>query len=392
MTTNNSLKITLPIVILVLGVAAAVILASSRRAPEPEERVVLGPLVEVITAQPTQVDTVVRGTGQVEARVTVELVPQVSGSIVNIHPGLITGGHFRAGEALLTIDPRDFELAVERAKAAVARAEVTLEREQAEAEVARNEWDAIHPGEAPDSGLVVREPQVRQSEAELAAAQADLAVAELKLDRTRISLPFDGIVQSEAVDLGQYVTVGKRLATVFATDAAEVRVPLAERELAWFNVPTRPGMNGPAAQVMTHFGGHEQHWSGKVVRMEAQVDPSSRMVTIVIAIPRPFEINEKHQFPLLPGTFVDVEISGHNLPEVVALPRHAIHEGGVVWVVAGKHLSLVPVTIVRTDRDTAFVSEGIEPGVQVVVSQLDAVTDGMEVRAIESKTAVGSGT
>ena len=152
MTTNNSLKITLPIVILVLGVAAAVILALSRRAPEPEERVVLGPLVEVITAQPMQVDTVVRGTGQVEARVTVELVPQVSGSIVDIHPGLITGGHFRAGEALLTIDPRDYELAVERAKAAVARAEVTLEREQAEAEVARNEWDAIHPGEAITNG------------------------------------------------------------------------------------------------------------------------------------------------------------------------------------------------------------------------------------------------
>ncbi|MCD4750841.1 MAG: efflux RND transporter periplasmic adaptor subunit [Thermoanaerobaculales bacterium] len=383
--TKRTLKIVTPIAILILGLVAAKILASSRRAPERLQKPTLGPLVEVITAQPMTVRTVVRGHGEVRAKTTVEIVPQVAGRVIAMHPGMVTGGHFGADEPLLTIEPRDYELAVERARAAVARADVALEREQAEAEVALQEWDAIHPGEDPSSGLVVREPQVRQAEAELAAAQADLAVARLSLERTTITLPFDGIVESETIDLGQYVTIGKKLATVYGTAVAEVRVPLAERELAWFRVPTRPGIKGPPATVIANFGGMSQTWSGEVVRMEAKIDTTSRMVPVVIAVSDPFRTNG-HDLPLLPGTFVKVEISGHDLEQVVAVPRHAIHEGNMVWIVEGENLKIVPVTTARTDLDTAYVVEGLEPGDLVVISQLDAVTNGMVVRTIETPT------
>lgn len=388
--TNRNLKILVPIAVLVVGIAGAKILASSKTAPERQQKPLLGPLVEVINAQPTEVETIVRGNGEVRAKTRVEIVPQVSGRVVAMHPGLVAGGHFRAGDSLLTIEPRDYELAVERARAAVARAGVTLEREQAEAEVALQEWNGIHPGEEPSSGLVVREPQVRQAEAELAAAQADLAVAQLNLERTTITLPFDGIVESETVDLGQYVTIGKTLATVFGTKFAEVRVPLAERELAWFQVPTRPGIKGPPARVIANFGGVSQIWEGEVIRMEARVDPSSRMVPVVIAIADPFKTNG-HVLPLLPGSFVKVEISGHDLQQVVAVPRHAIHDGGVVWIVQEENLRIIPVTIIRTDLDTAYISEGVAPGDQVIVSQLDAVTEGMIVRTVETATSEGSG-
>lgn len=387
---NRTLKIIVPIAILVVGIAGARILASSRQAPERQQKPVLGPLVEVINAQPALVSTIVRGNGEVRPKTRVEIVPQVSGMVIAMHPGLVAGGHFRAGQSLLTIEPRDYELAVERARASVARAAVSLEREQAEAEVALQEWNGIHPGEEPSSGLVVREPQVRQAQAELAAAEADLAVAQLSLERTTISLPFDGIVESETVDLGQYVTIGKTLATVFGTKEAEVRVPLAERELAWFQVPTRPGIKGPSALVIANFGGVSQTWTGEVVRMEARVDPSSRMVPVVIAVPNPFE-TQGQELPLLPGSFVKVEISGHDLDQVVAVPRHAIHEGGVVWTVQGDQLNIIPVTIVRTDLDTAYIAQGLAPGDQVVVSQLDAVTEGMIVRTIETTAPEGSG-
>ncbi|MEN8165636.1 MAG: efflux RND transporter periplasmic adaptor subunit, partial [Acidobacteriota bacterium] len=248
---------------------------------------------------------------------------------------------------------------------------------------ALQEWDAIHPGEEPTSGLVVREPQVRQAEAELAAAQADLAVARLNLERTTITLPFDGIVESETVDLGQYVTIGKKLATVYGTKVAEVHVPLAERELAWFRVPSRPGIKGPPATVIANFGGVTQEWSGEVVRIEARVDTTSRMVPVIIAVPDPFRTSN-HEIPLLPGTFVKVEISGYDLEQVVAVPRHAIREGSVVWTVVDEQLKITPVTTVRTDMDTAYITEGLQPGDRVVVSQLDAITDGMTVRAVET--------
>ena len=255
-------------------------------------------------------EVVVSGHGEVVPRVAVDVVPQVAGQVVKVHPSLVAGGFFRAGDALVVIDPRDYELALERAQASVARAQVSLQREQAEAVVAREEWDELHPGEeAP--GLVVREPQIRQAEAELAAANADLAAARLNLERTHVSLPFDGVVVSESVDVGQFVGSANRLARVYGTDFVDVRVPLESRELAWFDIPSRGGGVGSRAQVSLSFGGTRSTWEGRVTRMEAQVDQASRMVHVVIEVKDPYDTSANRP-ALLPGTFVDVEILGRD--------------------------------------------------------------------------------
>jgi len=176
------LKIIIPAIVLIAGAAAAFLIASAGKAPPRVDRPALGPLVEVMRAEVTDVPVIVTGHGEVVARVAVDLIPQVAGQVVNTHRSLVAGGFFKAGEVLVVIDPRDYDLAVERAQAAVARAKVTLEREQAEADVAREEWDGLHPGEEP-TGLVIREPQIRQAEAEYAAAGADLSVARLSLEQ-----------------------------------------------------------------------------------------------------------------------------------------------------------------------------------------------------------------
>jgi RND family efflux transporter MFP subunit len=385
---RNTLKIVLPVVVLIVGVAAAMLLASSRKAPPRTERVSLGPLVEVIVAEVGDVPIVITGHGEVGAKVAVDVVPQVSGQVDRVHPALVAGGFFKAGEPLIVIDPEDYELAVERAVAAVARAQVALEREQAEAAVAREEWDALNPGEEPPSGLVVREPQVRQAEAELAAAQADLHAAQLSLARTKVSVPFEGTVVSESVDVGQYVTPGAPVATVYGTDAVEVRLPLEDRELAYFDVPDRSGGGGPRAEVRAEFGGSIHSWEGRVTRMETQVDPSSRMVHIVVEILNPFD-RANGRPPLLPGTFVDVRIFGKTAENVVAIPRYAVREGGVVWLVEDGTLRIRPVGITRSDREQALVSGGLTGGDQIVVSSLDVVTDGMKVRSAEGEVGGG---
>jgi len=380
--TKLMLKVLVPVVVLAFGVVGAAVLVSSRKAPPRTERVAPGPLVEVRQVAATDVDVRVRGNGEVVARTEVDLVPQVGGRVVDVHRALVAGGRFRADEPLVQIERRDYELAVERAQAAVERARVALEREQAEAEVARQEWAALHPGEDPPTGLVVREPQVRQAEAELAAARAELDIARLSLERTSLSVPFDGTVVSEDVGVGQYVTVGARLAQVYATDVVEVRVPLEDRELAWFEIPEEAGELGPAAEVSATFAGARHTWEGRVVRLESRVDPSSRMVHVVVEVRRPFDPGDGRP-PLLPGTFVDVAIEGRKLAGVVPVPRHAIHAGDAVWVVEDGRLRIRPVEVVRSDRETALVSRGLEGGEGVVVSALDAVTDGMKVRPAE---------
>ncbi len=373
-------KVLIPIAILIAGLFGAVMMATSRKAPPREERIDPGPLVEVIEVTEEVMTVTISGHGEVVPKVAVDVVPQVAGRVVRVHPSLVSGGFFKAGEALVVIEARDYELAVERAQASVARAEVALETQRAEAEIARQEWDAIHPGEDPPSGLVVREPQVRQAEAELAAAQADLDVARLNLERTRVTVPFDGVVVSKAVDAGQFVATGQKVARVYGTRVVEVRVPLQERELAWFDVPNGSGdERGSEARVRTTSGRGEQVWTGHVVREEAEVDRASRMVHVVVEVLRPYDASDGRS-ALRPGSFVEVVIDGRTVSGVVVVPRHVVHEGDTVWVVDEGRLSIREVVVARSDRDHALVTSGLEPGELVISSALDAVTEGMLVR------------
>jgi RND family efflux transporter MFP subunit len=376
---SKALKLIVPIVVLIVGVAAAALIASARKVPPRAERPPLGPLVEVMATEVADVPVTITGHGEVVPKVAVDVVPQVSGKVVSVSRSLVAGGFFSAGETLVAIEPRDYELAVERAQAAVARSLVTLQREEAEAEVARQEWDQLHPGEEPPSGLVVREPQIRQAQAELEAAKADLAVAELNLERTRISVPFDGVVVSESVDVGQFVTMGARLAQVYGTETVEVRVPLGSREIAWFDVPSRSGGAGSKADVSATFGGTTSTWPARITRMEAQVDQSSRMVHVVAEVARPFDATDQRP-ALLPGTFVDVTIFGRTIEDVVEVPRYAVHEGNQVWVYDDGVMDIRAVEIARADRERSLISSGLEDGELVVLTSLDAVTHGMALR------------
>ena len=375
---DKTLKGLIPLIVVVVGVVAAGFIISARKTPDRVERPALGPLVEVVRVQSTDVPVVVDGHGEVVARVAVDVVPQVAGQVVKVHPSLVAGGFFRANEVLVVIDPRDYELALERAQASVARAQVSLQREQAEAVVAREEWDELHPNEeAP--GLVVREPQIRQAQAELAAANADLSAARLSLERTRVSLPFDGVVVSESVDVGQVVGSANRLARVYGTNFVDVRVPLDSRELAWFDVPSRTGGDGSSAEISVTFGGTRSTWEGRVTRMEAQVDQTTRMVHVVVEVKDPYAATENRP-ALLPGTFVDVRILGRTIEGVVPVPRFAIHDGGQLWVFEDGKLLIRQVQVLRSDRHQTLVASGVEADDLVIVSSLDAVTEGMAVR------------
>lgn len=376
---RRMLHVLLVVLLLIAGAGGAALLAFSRSAPERTERPVVGPLVEIQEVVSENRRVTVEGYGEVVPERSVNVVPQVAGVVVEVHPSLVAGGFFRAGQALVTIDPRDYELAVQRAEAVVARAEVRLEQEQAEAAVARQEWQALNPGEDPPSGLVVREPQVRQAEAELTSARADLESARLNLERTRVSVPFDGVVVSKSVDLGQFVTVGTQVATVYGRATAEVRVPLENRELAWITVPNLDGSGGSPVSVRAEFAGRVHTWPGRVDRLEARVDPNSRMVTVVARVDSPYSERDGRP-PLLPGTFVDVTIEGTEVEEMITIPRHALHADNTVWVVEDDTLRIRPVTVARTERFQVLITDGLAAGERIVVSALDAVTDGMAVR------------
>jgi len=329
----------------------------------------------------------VTGYGSVSPKVMVDIVPEVTGRVVSIHPQLNAGGFVRAGEQLLKIDPRDYELAVQQAQAAVAEAIVQLDLEKAEAQVAREEWRQLNPDTQPSSPLVFREPQIRQAQAKLESAKAGLAFAQLALERTSLTLPIDVRIVSETVDLGQHLVSGRAIGSAYGIEAVEIELPLDDSELAWFDIPDATvSFNGravmkdkTAAIVKADFGGTVHTWQGHVARTVAEVDKTSRLISVVIEVPDPFDTSGGRP-PLLPGIFAEVIIEGHILKNALAIPRDAVHNGNEVWVVNNDRLHIKKLDIIRSDKDFAYVVSGLEDSSVIVLSSLDVVSEGMRVR------------
>ena len=406
----------LTLLILAAGVGAMVLLMIHKPEPEREEHVDRGPLVEATVAVRTDDPVVVNGHGTVEPRVMIDLVPQVSGKVTKVADVLTDGGRFEAGAVLIEIDRADYELALARAQANLAqargmvetatatlrRAETGLELEQAEADVALSEWRSSHGDDRPPA-LLARDPQIRERQAELASARAQLQSAEasvqsaeagvreaeLNLERTRLTVPFAGRVMNEQVDVGQFVVAGQPLARVYGTDVARIVVPLDDEKLQWFRVPTLESESdgthrdpsGAPATVSAVFAGALRTWEGRVAQIAGQVDPASRMVHVVVEVANPWGPDQRA--PLVPGMFVDVAIEGRTLTNVIRVPRHAVRPGDKVWVVRDGRLQVVDATVRRTDREFAYLSDGVADGDVVVTSQLDVVVDGMQVRVPE---------
>ncbi len=384
---HRTLKILLPVLVLGIGALGTWVMIHNRRQVETQPPEILPPLVRIVEVRRRDVRLVVHAQGTVVPRTESSLVPEVTGRVIAISPSLASGGFFERGDTLLTIDPRDYELAVVQAHSAIARAERVLEHEEAEAEVARREWQDLGRGEP--SPLVLRELQVAEARADLSSARAALERAERDLQRTRIRAPFAGRVRDEAVDVGQFVTRGIPVGTIYAVDYAEVRLPIPDDQIAFLDLPLdyrgeKEREPGPEVILRAVFAGKRHEWTGQIVRTEGEIDPRSRMVHAVARVEDPYGRGERRDRPpLAVGLFVEAEIRGRQFAGVVILPRTALRGRTEVLVVDPEdRLRFREVEVLRLQADEVVVGSGLEDGERVCVSALDAVVDGMRVRTV----------
>ena len=365
-----------------IGALVFVVLTATKPKLERTEPPVPKPMVNVARVKMRPQVVIVRGEGTVRPLREIQLVPQVNGKVVFVSQALVDGGEFKKGDVLLRIDPVDYHLAVTLAEAQIKDSESKLKVAEEEAAVSREEWRLLYEADPKNKqipALVAKEPQLAAAKAKLTADQADLQKAKLNLERTEIKAPFDGRVDEENVDIGQYVAVGQALATLFSINQAEIVVPFEDEDLYWFHVPGfTPGDEaGSVVSVSTRVAGRESLWPGRVVRAEGKLDERTRMINVVIRVNKPYETKP----PLAAGLFVTVDIEGRTLENAAMLPRAALRENNVVWVVDknGK-LTFRKVSVARLTSDAVLVEGGLKNGEMVVVSSLKAVTDGMKVR------------
>ncbi|MBW2673617.1 MAG: efflux RND transporter periplasmic adaptor subunit [Deltaproteobacteria bacterium] len=385
---KRGIHIIVSVALVIVGILAMGALTASKSGLEKVEPSVPVPMVRVMEVTTGPQAITIRGEGTVNPLREISLIPQVSGKILRTSPALVNGGTFTKGQALLAIDPVDYELAVTLAKAQVKDAESNLKIIQQEALVAQEEWRSHYPDtsrtvEEPPP-LVAKKPQLAAARARLEAGLADLEKALLNRERTTLKAPFDGRVSKKTVDAGQYVTPGQSLATLFSTEAAEIALPLEDKTLFWFDVPgfTPGGTSGSPATIHAKIAGRELTFSGTIVRAEGKVDERTRMITVIVRVDKPYATKP----PLAIGLFVTVDIKGRVLPGAAIIPRAALRQGNIVWTVDDTGiLHFRTVRVARHQGEEVVIESGLEDGEIIVFSTLKAPTDGMTVRTVLEK-------
>ncbi|MDQ2076822.1 efflux RND transporter periplasmic adaptor subunit [Marinimicrobium sp. ABcell2] len=325
-------KILVAVGISVFGglIMATLVVAKPRPEPQPmqDESTVIE--VAVTKARAEAMRLSVNAQGTVRPKREIELVAQVSGRIVNVEPVFVSGGFFDPSQVLLQIEDREYRAAVLQAKTQLAEAEHRLAEERGLSHQAQREWRDL--GNASANDLFLRRPQLAAAEVGVESAQAALAVAEMNLENTQVTLPFYGRVKSKHADVGQYVSVGTLLATVYDSTTVEIRLPLTDLQASLLDLPLTAAearvLGRPKVTLTGTVAGRRHQWEGEITRTDAFVDDNSRMIFAVVEVQDPFGIEAldgQPQVPLLPGVFVDAEIEGRLLDQVLRLPRSALY-------------------------------------------------------------------
>jgi RND family efflux transporter MFP subunit len=377
--------------LLVLGaIAVTVIMFLSQ--PEPVKAAAPEAALAVKTQilKSTSVTLEVESQGTVQPRTRTTLISEVSGAVLEVSEQFIVGGTFGAGDVLLSLDPTDYEVALQRAEAQLISANARLELEKARAIQAAKEWQMTGRPQSEAPILALRKPYLAEAEANILQSKAEVKRAKQKLEKTKIRAPYAGMVASKGADVGQYVTTGSRLGETFAIDFVEVRLPLTERDLARMDALTFKGI--PSESMVTLSGsvnGKQREWLAEVVRSEGVVNEINRSQYLVARMSDPYGISgsgDSVSPPLLVGTFVTAKLKGKVLEDVFELPRSALLQGSKVATVDSQtRMNIRAVDVIFSD-DSFYYVTGLNDGVQVITSALGTPIEGLKLLLRNSST------
>ncbi|MEX0740210.1 MAG: efflux RND transporter periplasmic adaptor subunit [Pseudohongiella sp.] len=381
---HHSQRWLLPLLIVAIGSAITTAMIMLR--PEPPstptaERVVP---VQTLTVTSADMNINVSSQGTVQPRTQTSIVAEVSGRVMSVSDKLVSGGFFSAGDVMLTIDPADYEVAVDQARANLLTAQAQLAQEQAQADQAAREWDLSGRPRENAPILALRTPFLREAEARVLYSESELRRAQRQLDRTTVRAPYDALVREKSADIGQYLGTGAQIAEIFATDYAEIRLPLNDADMRWLTLPA-PGQLAPAnatrVTLHTNVAGKKHHWQAEIVRTEGVVDSTSRMHYAVARVNDPYGMQDMTEAPPLPaGSFVNADIEGNRVPGVFDIPLEALRNGNQVLVMdAEQRLRQRQVNVIRSDADRVYVNEGLNNNDQVIISPVPIPIEGMRV-------------
>jgi len=384
---NKLLRIALPLAIVAAAIGGMIALARMGKEPQTSDPVIAAMLVDTIRPEIKSGSFTIRAQGTVSPRIETSIVSEVSGQVIWVSEQFTAGGLFRAGEELVRIDPSDYQTAVLAAEADLAAAQATLSDEQARSDAAREDFRRLFGENRQPSELTLRLPQVARAKTAVQAQQAAVARARRNLERTRIRLPFDGMVEQRGVNLGQYVSTGTKLGNAFGTERAEIRLPLSENDLAYLGI-SPGGTSASIDREITLVGsaaGNLAQWPARLVRSEGVIDRNTRLSYLVAEIQDPYRLADSSASAPLPiGTFVEALIPGLDASGLLLLPAQVLHEGDRVYLANTEdELEVIEVDVVRSTPREIYVRGNIEANDRIITTAIPAPIPGLKLRVRE---------
>lgn len=383
MNRKKTILITTLILLLAAGITVIIFLTEPEAKREGATKVT-AMLVEVLEAERGTFKPGINATGTVQPSQEVMLSPRVSGEIIERSPAFTPGGYVKKGEVLLRIDPSDYKNVLALRKSEMQQAIADLNIEKGRQEVAKSDFQLVQDSlSAKNRALVLREPQLNSMQARVDAARASVDQAELELRRTTIRAPFDAHIVSRMVNIGSQIAPGDNLGRLVGIDEYWIVATVPVSKLPWISFPGIDNPEGSEVKIRNHTAREDGHFrTGYVYRLIGALEDQTRLARILITVPDPLSSPGVPQKlpPLIIGSFVEVNIIGNEVENVVRLNRDYTRKNNTVWIMEGDTLNIKDINIRFQDARYAYISEGLEDGEKIVTTNLTTVADGVSLR------------
>jgi len=350
--------------------------------PDPvEEAPAPDVIVEILTPKDFQIQ--ISSNGTTTPLTQTVLTAEVGGEVIYRSKKFSEGSSVIEGEILAKIDDTDLQLQYKNALLQLANAEVQHSLQLAEAEIAKEAWEKIGDGVASD--LTLKKPQLKQAEALLEVAKAQVSSAKNKLNKTEIVAPYAGRIQSVNIDLGTTIIPGQPVGALYTSSEIEVTLAVKDNDLQFLSIPMDGRKLDPSEQALVEirsfYKGKNQTWIGKLERVDGVIDPVTRMINLIAVFKNDFIETDKPNLPI--GLFVEALIDGINLKNIFSIPVNAISENNEVYIVNNDNeLESRQLSILKKYSDFVIVKDGLKAGERIVISKLSTASNGIKVNPV----------
>ena len=350
--------------------------------PDPvEEAPAPDVIVEILTPKDFQIQ--ISSNGTTTPLTQTVLTAEVGGEVIYRSKKFSEGSSVIEGEILAKIDDTDLQLQYKNALLQLANAEVQHSLQLAEAEVAKEAWEKIGDGVASD--LTLKKPQLKQAEALLEVAKAQVSSAEKKLNKTEIVAPYAGRIQSVNIDLGTTIIPGQPVGALYTSSEIEVTLAVKDNDLQFLSIPMDGRKLDPSEQALVEiksfYKGKNQTWIGRLERVDGVIDPITRMINLIAVFKNDFIETDKPNLPI--GLFVEAQIDGIILKDIFSIPVNAISENNEVYIVNNdSELVSRQLSILKKYSDFVIVKDGLKAGERIVISKLSTASNGIKVNPV----------